>query len=333
MSKKALITGITGQDAFYLIKLLINLNYQVHGIIRRSSNLNRDRLDRLDNYLSSINKKKHLTLHYGDLCDSSSVTKVLDLVRPHEIYHLGAQSHVKISFELPVYTAEATALGTLKLLESARFLKLKSKIYLAGSSEMYGKVTQKIQNEKTPFYPRSPYGVSKVFSYYAGINYREAYKMFICNGILFNHESPERGENFVSRKITLGVASIKLGLKKKLILGNLNAKRDWGYAEDYVRGMYMMMQHNHPDDYVLATGKSYSVKDFCKLAFQQVDLDWKKYVEVDKKFFRPSEVDYLIGDPSKAKKILKWQHKLNFSDLVKLMVKSDLKKLQKINDK
>ena len=316
-----------------MLKLLINLNYQVHGIIRRSSNLNRDRLDRLDNYLSSINKKKHLTLHYGDLCDSSSVTKVLDLVRPHEIYHLGAQSHVKISFELPVYTAEATALGTLKLLESARFLKLKSKIYLAGSSEMYGKVTQKIQNEKTPFYPRSPYGVSKVFSYYAGINYREAYKMFICNGILFNHESPERGENFVSRKITLGVASIKLGLKKKLILGNLNAKRDWGYAEDYVRGMYMMMQHNHPDDYVLATGKSYSVKDFCKLAFQQVDLDWKKYVEVDKKFFRPSEVDYLIGDPSKAKKILKWQHKLNFSDLVKLMVKSDLKKLQKINDK
>ena len=333
MIKKVLITGITGQDAFYLVKLLINLNYQVHGIIRRASNLNRDRLDRLDNYLSSINKKKHLTLHYGDLCDSSSVTKVLDLVRPHEIYHLGAQSHVKISFELPVYTAEATALGTLKLLESARFLKLKSKIYLAGSSEMYGKVTQKIQNEKTPFYPRSPYGVSKVFSYYAGINYREAYKMFICNGILFNHESPERGENFVSRKITLGVASIKLGLKKKLILGNLNAKRDWGYAEDYVRGMYMMMQHNHPDDYVLATGKLYSVKDFCKLAFQQVDLDWKKYVEVDKKFFRPSEVDYLIGDPSKAKKILKWQHKLNFSDLVKLMVKSDLKKLQKINDK
>jgi len=328
MKKKALITGITGQDAFYLIKLLVRLNYEVHGIIRRSSNLNRDRLDRLDNYLLSINKKNLLKLHYGDLCDSSSVTKILDLVRPNEIYHLGAQSHVKISFEVPVYTAEATALATLKLLESVRFLKLKSKIYLAGSSEMYGKVTQKIQNEKTPFYPRSPYGVSKVFSYYAGVNYREAYNMFICNGILFNHESPERGENFVSRKISLGVASIKLGLKKKLILGNLNAKRDWGYAEDYVKGMYAMMQHKQPDDFVLATGKTYSVKDFCKLAFQEVNLDWKKYVEVDKKFFRPSEVDYLIGDPSKAKKILKWEHKLKFSDLVKLMVHSDLKKLQ-----
>ena len=328
MKKKALITGITGQDAFYLIKLLVRLNYEVHGIIRRSSNLNRDRLDRLDNYLLSINKKNLLKLHYGDLCDSLSVTKILDLVRPHEIYHLGAQSHVKISFEIPVYTAEATALGTLKLLESVRFLKLKSKIYLAGSSEMYGKVTQKIQNEKTPFYPRSPYGVSKVFSYYAGVNYREAYNMFICNGILFNHESPERGENFVSRKISLGVASIKLGLKKKLILGNLNAKRDWGYAEDYIKGMYAMMQHKQPDDFVLATGKTYSVKDFCKLAFQEVNLDWKKYVEVDKKFFRPSEVDYLIGDPSKAKKILKWEHKLKFSDLVKLMVHSDLKKLQ-----
>jgi GDPmannose 4,6-dehydratase len=328
MKKKALITGITGQDAFYLIKLLVRLNYEVHGIIRRSSNLNRDRLDRLDNYLLSINKKNLLKLHYGDLCDSSSVTKILDLVRPNEIYHLGAQSHVKISFEIPVYTAEATALGTLKLLESVRFLKLKSKIYLAGSSEMYGKVTQKIQNEKTPFYPRSPYGVSKVFSYYAGVNYREAYNMFICNGILFNHESPERGENFVSRKISLGVASIKLGLKKKLILGNLNAKRDWGYAEDYVKGMYAMMQYKQPDDFVLATGKTYSVKDFCKLAFQEVNLDWKKYVEVDKKFFRPSEVDYLIGDPSKAKKILKWEHKLKFSDLVKLMVHSDLKKLQ-----
>jgi GDPmannose 4,6-dehydratase len=328
MKKKALITGITGQDAFYLIKLLVRLNYEVHGIIRRSSNLNRDRLDRLDNYLLSINKKNLLKLHYGDLCDSSSVTKILDLVRPNEIYHLGAQSHVKISFEIPVYTAEATALATLKLLESVRFLKLKSKIYLAGSSEMYGKVTQKIQNEKTPFYPRSPYGVSKVFSYYAGVNYREAYNMFICNGILFNHESPERGENFVSRKISLGVASIKLGLKKKLILGNLNAKRDWGYAEDYVKGMYAMMQYKQPDDFVLATGKTYSVKDFCKLAFQEVNLDWKKYVEVDKKFFRPSEVDYLIGDPSKAKKILKWEHKLKFSDLVKLMVHSDLKKLQ-----
>jgi GDPmannose 4,6-dehydratase len=328
MKKKAIITGITGQDAFYLIKLLVRLNYEVHGIIRRSSNLNRDRLDRLDNYLLSINKKNLLKLHYGDLCDSSSVTKILDLVRPNEIYHLGAQSHVKISFEIPVYTAEATALATLKLLESVRFLKLKSKIYLAGSSEMYGKVTQKIQNEKTPFYPRSPYGVSKVFSYYAGVNYREAYNMFICNGILFNHESPERGENFVSRKISLGVASIKLGLKKKLILGNLNAKRDWGYAEDYVKGMYAMMQHKQPDDFVLATGKTYSVKDFCKLAFQEVNLDWKKYVEVDKKFFRPSEVDYLIGDPSKAKKILKWEHKLKFSDLVKLMVHSDLKKLQ-----
>ena len=328
MKKKALITGITGQDAFYLIKLLVRLNYEVHGIIRRSSNLNRDRLDRLDNYLLSIKKKNLLKLHYGDLCDSSSVTKILDLVRPNEIYHLGAQSHVKISFEIPVYTAEATALATLKLLESVRFLKLKSKIYLAGSSEMYGKVTQKIQNEKTPFYPRSPYGVSKVFSYYAGVNYREAYNMFICNGILFNHESPERGENFVSRKISLGVASIKLGLKKKLILGNLNAKRDWGYAEDYIKGMYAMMQHKQPDDFVLATGKTYSVKDFCKLAFQEVNLDWKKYVEVDKKFFRPSEVDYLIGDPSKAKKILKWEHKLKFSDLVKLMVHSDLKKLQ-----
>jgi GDPmannose 4,6-dehydratase len=328
MKKKALITGVTGQDAFYLIKLLIKYNYEVHGIIRRASNLNRERLDRLDNYLLSINKKNCLTLHYGDLCDSSSITKILDMVRPQEIYHLGAQSHVKISFEIPVYTAETTALGTLKLLETVRFLKLKSKIYLAGSSEMYGKVTQKIQNEKTPFYPRSPYGVSKVFSYYTGVNYREAYNMFICNGILFNHESPERGENFVSRKITLGVASIKLGLKKKLILGNLSAKRDWGYAEDYVEGMYMMMQHSNPDDYVLATGKSYSVKDFCKLAFQEVNLDWKKYVEIDKKFFRPSEVDYLIGDSLKAKKILKWKHKVKFSDLVKLMVHSDLKKLQ-----
>jgi GDPmannose 4,6-dehydratase len=326
MKKKiAFITGITGQDGFYLTKYLLDKNYEVHGLVRRSSNLNRNRIDKLvDNHVNYSNK---IFLHYGDICDVISIINILKKVKPTEVYHLAAQSHVKISFEIPVYTGDATALGTLKLLESIRQLKFNPKIYIAGSSEMYGDVTNKFQNEKTPFNPRSPYGVSKVFSYYIGKNYRESYNMFISNGILFNHESPERGENFVTRKISLGVASIKLGLKKKLILGNLDARRDWGYAKDYVEGMHLMLQQKKPDDYVLATGKTYSVKDFCKLAFAEVGLDWKKFVIIDKKFYRPSEVNYLRGDCSKAKIKLKWKHKTSFKSLVKLMVRSDLKNL------
>jgi GDPmannose 4,6-dehydratase len=304
----------------------------VHGIVRRSSTFNRQRIEHLydlKNLNDEAGANAQFVLHYGDLLDTSSLYHVLKKVKPDEIYHLGAQSHVKVSFEMPFFTADATGMGTLRLLESVRELNLKSRIYLAGSSEMFGKVLETPQKETTPFYPRSPYGISKVFSYWLGVNYREAYQMFVCNGILFNHESPRRGENFVTRKITLGVASIKLGLMKKLRLGNLNAKRDWGFAKDYVTGMWLMLQQDEPEDYVLSTGETHTVQEFCEIAFSHAGLDWKKHVEVDSKYYRPTEVDLLIGDCSKAKNKLGWKHSLGFEDLVKLMVDEDIKYLQK----
>jgi GDPmannose 4,6-dehydratase len=334
MKKTALITGVTGQDGSYLADLLLSKGYEVHGIVRRSSSFNRGRVEHiydLKNLNDEGGRDSQFVLHYGDLADASSITRVLQGVKPDEIYHLAAQSHVKVSFELPVYTADTTGVGTLRLLEAARDLGLKSKIYLAGSSEMYGKVVEIPQKESTPFYPRSPYGASKVFSYWLGVNYRESYDMFICNGILFNHESPRRGENFVTRKITLGVAAIKLGLLNTLRLGNLSAKRDWGFAKDYVQGMWLMLQQDQPDDYVLATGETHSVQEFCELAFAHVGLDWKKHVEVDPRYYRPAEVDLLIGDPSKARQKLGWKHTLSFEGLVKLMVEEDLKYLKQKN--
>jgi GDPmannose 4,6-dehydratase len=324
--KTALIFGVTGQDGAYLSRFLLKKKYRVIGVKRRSSNHNTQRLD--DIYVDPHNKTQFKMI-YGDLADSISVNNIINEVLPDEIYNLAAQSHVKVSFDIPEYSSNINALGVLRILESIKSLRLKKKIkfYQAGSSEMFGS-TKPPQNEKSLFYPRSPYAVSKIFAHWMTINYREAFDIFACNGILFNHESPFRGATFVTKKIISALCNIKKGSNEILYLGNIYAKRDWGHAEDYVKGMYAMMQHKQPDDFVLATGKTYSVKDFCKLAFQEVNLDWKKYVEVDKKFFRPSEVDYLIGDPSKAKKILKWEHKLKFSDLVKLMVHSDLKKLQ-----
>ncbi len=331
MKKIAFITGITGQDGSYLTELLLEKNYEVHGMVRRSSTFNRSRIEKFfdrDTYLSGGQKGKFY-LHYGDLLDNASLSKVLNKIEPTEIYNLGAQSHVGISFEIPEYTLDTIAHGTLRLLESVKNCKLDSKIYQAGSSEMFGKVSNRPQNEKTPFYPRSPYGASKVYSHWIATNYRESYDMFISNGILFNHESPRRGENFVTRKITLGAASIKLGLQNELILGNLDAQRDWGYAKDYVEAMWLILQQEKADDFVIATGKSYSVKYFCELVFDLLNLDYKKYVKSDKRYFRPLEVDDLEGDYSKAKKILGWQPKTSIEELAKIMIESDLKLLKK----
>jgi len=298
MNKVALITGITGQDGSYLADFLLKKNYVVHGVVRRTSSLNRERINQhfnVNNYISK-NKSNNFYLHYGDLLDSGSLYKIISKIKPNEIYNLGAQSHVGTSIEIPEYTLQAIGQGTLNLLQILKNLKIKSKFYQAGSSEMFGNSSKKIINEKTRFYPRSPYAAAKVFAHSICVNYREAYDMFISNGILFNHESPRRGENFVTRKITLGAASIKLGLQKKLILGNLKSKRDWGYAKDYVEAMWLMLQQNKPEDFIIATNKSYSVEYFCKLVFDLLDLDYKKYVISNEKYFRPTEVDNLKGN-------------------------------------
>lgn len=329
MSKVALITGITGQDGSYLSELLLEKGYEVHGLVRRSSTFNRSRIDHLFERGEEGGSGHQLHLHYGDLTDSSSLRALVTKIKPDEVYNLGAQSHVKISFEVPEYTGEVTGIGTLRLLEAIRDSGLKPRIYQAGSSEMYGKVMEIPQKETTPFYPRSPYGAAKVYSHWIAVNYREAYNLFISNGILFNHESPRRGENFVSRKITLGVAAIKLGLQKELVLGNMDAKRDWGYAKDYVEAMWMMLQADKPDDFVVATNETHTVHEFCQKAFAHVGLDYKKYVRTDAKFFRPTEVDILIGDYSKATKQLGWKPRTSFDELVKLMVDSDLKLLER----
>jgi GDPmannose 4,6-dehydratase len=324
--KKALVTGITGQDGSYLAELLLEKGYEVHGLVRRSSTFGTQRIDHL--YQDPHARQARLFLHYGDLTDGAGLRQILTQVQPLEVYNLGAQSHVRVSFDSPVYTAQVytaqvDAVGTLRLLEAIRDVGLPTRFYQASSSEMYGKVVQTPQTETTPFYPRSPYACAKVFSYWQAINYREAYGMFCCNGILFNHESPRRGETFVTRKITRAATRIKEGLQDKLFLGNLDAKRDWGFAGDYVEAMWLMLQQPAPDDYVVATGETHSVREFLDVVFGLLDLDWKKYVEIDPRYFRPTEVDLLLGDPAKAKKQLHWQPKVLFKDLAKMMVEHD----------
>jgi len=325
--KKALITGITGQDGSYLAEFLLGKGYEVHGIIRRSSSFNTGRVDHL--YQDPHEKNVHLKLIYGDLNDASSLNHIVKTVKPDEIYNLGAQSHVRVSFDIPEYTAESVALGTIRLLDAIRDSGIQTKFYQASSSEMFGKVQEIPQTEKTPFYPRSPYGAAKVHAYWATVNYREAYNTFACNGILFNHESPRRGETFVTRKITMALARIKHGLQDKLFLGNLDAKRDWGFAGDYVEAMWLMLQQKKPDDYVIATGATHSVKEFLTEAFEYTSLDWKKYVEIDKRYFRLTEVDVLLGDSSRARKELKWEPKVGFKQLVAMMVDSDMELVRK----
>ena len=322
MPKKALITGITGQDGSYLAEFLLGKGYEVHGIVRRASTFNRGRLDAVwsDPHLSHT----RLFLHYGDLSDSASLTRILVQIQPDEIYNLAAQSHVRVSFDNPEYTMDVNATGTLRLLEALRDSELKPRFYQASSSEMYGKVMEVPQTETTPFYPRSPYGVSKVAAYWATINYRESYGMHASNGILFNHESPRRGEGFVTRKITRAVAHIVAGLEEKLYLGNLDAKRDWGYAREYVEAMWQMLQQNEPGEYVIATGETHSVREFLEEAFGQVGLDWEKYVAIDPRYLRPTEVDLLVGDASKAQRHLGWKPATTFKSLVKLMVQADI---------
>jgi GDPmannose 4,6-dehydratase len=324
--KRALITGITGQDGSYLAELLLHKGYEVHGIIRRASSINTSRIDHL--YQDRHRRGVKLFLHYGDLSDSVSLVKMMYDLKFDEVYHLGAQSHVRVSYDIPEYTADITGVGTIRILEAIRETDSNPRFYQASSSEMFVKVAEIPQRETTPFHPRSPYAVAKVFSYWATVNYREGYNMFACNGILFNHESPRRGETFVTRKITRALAHIKLGLQEKLYLGNLDAKRDWGYAPEFVEAMWMILQQDQPDDYVIATGETHSVKEFCEEAFAYVGLDWSQYVEIDKSYYRPAEVDLLIGDASKAKRILGWEPKTRFKDLVKLMVDADLKTLQ-----
>jgi GDPmannose 4,6-dehydratase len=322
MTKRALITGITGQDGSFLAELLLEKGYEVHGVIRRSSSFNTQRIDHV--YQDPHLKKTRLLLLHGDLNDSSSLNTILRQVQPDEIYNLGAQSHVRVSFDIPEYTGDVTGIGTVRILEAIRELGIRPKFYQASSSEMYGKVSEVPQREETPFHPRSPYGCAKVFAYHSTVNYREAYGLFACNGILFNHESERRGETFVTRKITRAVTRIKLGLQEKLYLGNLDAKRDWGYARDYVEAMWLMMQAEKPDDYVIATGETHSVQEFVAEAFACVDMDWQEYVEIDPWYFRPSEVDLLLGDSTKAKTILGWEPKVGFKDLIRLMVDHDM---------
>ena len=321
MVKKAFITGITGQDGSYLADLLLEKGYEVHGMIRRSSSFNTGRIDHLypDPHLPGT----RLFLHYGDLNDASSLNMILKKVRPDEIYNLGAQSHVRVSFDVPEYTAEVTGTGTIRLLEAIRELGLKdTRIYQASSSEMFG-ASPPPQNEKTPFYPRSPYGCAKLYAYWIGVNYREAYGLHVTNGILFNHESPRRGETFVTRKVTRAASRIKLGLQSKLFLGNLEARRDWGYAKDYVEAMWLMLQQPRGDDYVCATGQSHTVRDLCELAFGHVGLDYREFVVIDPRYYRPTEVDFLLGDASKAEKQLGWKPHTSFKQLVTLMMESD----------
>ena len=338
--KKALITGITGQDGSYLTELLLEKGYEVHGVIRRSSSFNTDRIDHLykDAHINGVK----LFLHYGDLSDSSNIARILEKIKPDEIYNLGAQSHVRVSFDVPEYTGDVVGLGTLRILDAIKEAGIKTKFYQASSSELYGKVQEVPQRETTPFYPRSPYAVAKLYSYWITVNYRESYNIYACNGILFNHESPRRGETFVTRKITRGMARILAGKDDCLYMGNLDAKRDWGYAKDYVEGMWLMLQQKNPDDYVLATGEMHSVREFIEECARllSIDLRWKgkgvkevgydfktkkELIRIDPKYFRPAEVEQLLGDPSKAKKILKWKPKTTFKQLVKLMLEADLK--------
>ena len=326
MPKRALITGITGQDGSYLAELLLAKGYEVHGIIRRASTFNTGRLDHI--YSDPHVNKTSLKLHYGDLSDASAMSRLMGKIAPDEIYNLAAQSHVRVSFDSPEYTADITATGAVRLLEAIRETGMKPRFYQASSSEMYGKVLEVPQKETTPFYPRSPYGCAKVFAYWITVNYRESYDMFACNGILFNHESPRRGETFVTRKITRAVAHIKAGLQDKLYLGNLDAKRDWGFAKEYVEAMWLMLQQEKPDDYVIATGETHSVREFLEAAFGHADLDWRKYVDIDPRYYRPAEVDLLIGDPTRARQQLGWSPKTSFQDLVKLMVDADMKLLK-----
>src|SRR5688572_22568218 len=321
--KKALITGITGQDGSYLAEFLLGKDYVVHGLVRRSSSFNTDRIEHL--YRDPHDPEARLFLHYGDLVDGTGLREVLTRVQPDEVYNLGAQSHVRVSFDQPVYTVQSDALGTMQLLEAIRDTGRPSKFYQASSSEMYGKVVETPQTESTPFHPRSPYACAKVYSYWQTVNYRESYDMYACNGILFNHESPRRGETFVTRKITRAAARIKCGLQRKLFLGNLEAKRDWGFAGDYVEAMWLMLQQPKAEDYVIATGETHSVREFLDEVFGHLDLDWKQYVEVDPRYFRPAEVDLLLGDASKAKRELGWQPKVTFKGLAKMMVDADMK--------
>ncbi len=343
--KKALISGITGQDGSYLTELLLEKGYEVHGIIRRSSSFNTKRIDHLYSDSKLINKK--LFLHFGDLVDTSSLNRLLEKIEPDEIYNLAAQSHVKVSFEVPDYTAQVDALGTLRFLDAIRETGLrKVKFYQASTSELYGKVQEVPQTETTPFYPRSPYGVAKIYGYWIVVNYREAYDIFACNGILFNHESPRRGETFVTRKITRAVARIKNGLQDRISMGNIDAKRDWGYAPEYCEGMWRMLQHDTAEDFVLATGETHTVREFIELSFREIgmNIEWsgknenekgmdsktgKVLLEIDKHYFRPTEVDLLIGDPAKAKEKLGWVPKVTFEELVKIMVKADCEMVQK----
>ncbi len=325
--KKALITGITGQDGSYLAELLLDKGYEVHGIIRRSSSFNTDRIDHL--YKDPHKPDVKLFLHYGDLTDSTNILRIMRETQPDEVYNLGAQSHVRVSFDMPEYTFDVTAASTIRILEAIRHSGLKTRFYQASSSEMFGKVQETPQKETTPFYPRSPYGVAKVASYWATVNYRESYDIYACNGILFNHESPRRGETFVTRKITRAAVAIKAGLQKHLYLGNLDARRDWGYAKEYVEAMWLMLQQDNPDDYVVATGETHSVQEFLEETFSYLDLDWKDYVRKDERYCRPTEVDLLIGDAAKAKKVLNWEPKTTFKELVHLMVESDMKAIKK----
>ena len=322
MPKKALITGITGQDGSYLSELLLGKGYEVHGLIRRASTFNTERLDAV--YQDPHNSASHLFLHYGDLADSASTFKLIDSIKPDEVYHLGAQSHVRVSFDVPEYTADITGTGTVRLLEAIRQSAPHARFYQASSSEMYGLVQHVPQTEKTPFYPRSPYGCAKVFSYWLVVNYRESYKMHASNGILFNHESPRRGETFVTRKITRAVARIAAGVQDKLYLGNLDSKRDWGYAPEYVEAQWMILQQDNPDDYVIATNETHTIREFLEVSFGRVGLDYQKYVEIDPRYFRPAEVDLLIGDPAKAKKQLGWEPKTTFKQLAEIMTDADV---------
>jgi len=324
--KKAFLTGITGQDGSYLAEYLLNKGYEVHGLIRRSSTFNTERIDHL--YHDFHDPEAKLFLHYGDLSVSAQLMDLLQSIHPDEIYNLGAQSHVRVSFDMPEYTGDVTALGTLRILEAIRKTGIKTKFYQASSSEMFGAAPPP-QNENTVFQPRSPYAAAKVYSYYITQNYREAYGLFAANGILFNHESPRRGETFVTRKITRAATQIKLGLKDKLFLGNLEAKRDWGFAGDYVEAMWMMLQQEKPDDFVISTGETHSVREFAEIVFDKLNLDYKKYVEIDKRYFRPTEVDALLGDSTKAKKILGWKPKVSFEKLIDMMIDADMELAQK----
>ncbi|WP_288680966.1 GDP-mannose 4,6-dehydratase [uncultured Brachyspira sp.] len=332
-TKKALITGITGQDGSYLAELLLEKGYEVHGIIRRSSSFNTGRIEHL--YQDFHVNDARVFLHYGDLADSSALSRLLEKIQPDEIYNLAAQSHVRVSFDIPEYTADVVALGTIRILDAIKETEIKTKFYQASTSELYGKVVETPQTEKTPFYPRSPYACAKLYSYWITVNYRESYDMYACNGILFNHESPRRGETFVTKKITHAIARILKKEQDKLYLGNLDAKRDWGYAKDYVEAMWLMLQQDKAEDYVIATGETHSVREFLDEAFGLVGLDWKKYVEIDPRYYRPAEVDLLLGNPTKAKEKLGWKPKTTFKELVKIMLEYDLNNcglsLDKIN--